>query len=265
LFVKLGALLGPLQDLVARPDQYDEQERAETIARYCAEFPRLKEEFRTFTQSQPGHSYDIPYFQFHIALDSVRSRLINGQPIEKVVPEEFAKAQAAIDAVPIPQTSVIIEAGSPFTAYCRLHELCELDTTVSLMWLDPYLDANIFHRFLSSVRPQVPITLVTSEPGPHAGKQNKDRWTEFLDVSRLFAQERGVSGYRLVIQPNLHDRWVVFDAKRIYSLGGSAKDAATRDYFTITTIEASQTNLRTIETHATSGIEFFGKNTPAHH
>jgi hypothetical protein len=189
---------------------------------------------------------------------------MNGQPIEKVVSETFPKAQAAIDAVPVPRTSVILEAGSPFTAYCRLRELCEVDATVSLIWLDPYLDANIFHRFLSSVRPQVPITLVTSEPGSRAGRQNQNRWTRFLDVSRLFAQERGVPGYRLVVQPNLHDRWVVFDAKRIYSLGGSAKDAATREYFTITTVEASPTNLKTIETHTTSGIEFFGPSTPVH-
>ena len=33
-FVKLGKLLGPLQDLVDHPERYDEQERAETLARY---------------------------------------------------------------------------------------------------------------------------------------------------------------------------------------------------------------------------------------
>ena len=46
------------------------------------------------------------------------------------------------------------------------------------------------------------MTLVTSEPGPHAGKKDKQRWTEFLDLSRLYAQERGPDLYALVVQAN---------------------------------------------------------------
>lgn len=264
LFVKLGALFGPLQHLTAHLDQYDEQERAEALGRYCAEFPTLNQEFLQFSQGQPGHSYAIQFHQFNAALDAVRWRLMDKQPLEKVVTEEFAKALSAIDTVPIPRTSVILEAGSPFTAYCRLRQLCEMDATTSLTWLDPYLDASVFHRFLSGVRPQVPVTLVTCEPGPHAGKQNKDRWICFIDVSRLYAQERGTVAYRLVVQPSLHDRWVVFDAKRIYNLGGSAKDAANRDYFTITTIESTPLNLEAVENIINSGAEFFGANTSNH-
>jgi hypothetical protein len=262
LFVKLGALFGPLQRLVAHPEQYDDQERAEVLGRFFAEYMTLQREFSTFSTGQPGHSYAIQDVQFSMVLNFVHARLLDGHPLEKVVPEEFAKALAAIDAVPIPRTSVILEAGSPFTAYCRLRQLCEVDATVSLTWLDPYLDANIFHRFLSSVRIQVPVTLVTCEPS--ASKQNKVRWMRFIDVSRLYAQERGDAGYRLVVQPSLHDRWVVFDAKRIYNLGGSAKDAARRDYFTITTVEASVCNLQTVHRLIISGTEYFGPSTPSH-
>ena len=42
LFSKLGALFGPLQRLVEHPEQYNEQERAQTIARFCDEYPKLK-------------------------------------------------------------------------------------------------------------------------------------------------------------------------------------------------------------------------------
>ncbi|HEU5124631.1 MAG TPA: hypothetical protein VFW05_11275 [Verrucomicrobiae bacterium] len=264
LFVKLGALFGPLQHLIAHPDQYDEQERAEVLGRYCAEYSILEKEFRDFVEGQPGHRYLIQYSEFSSALNSVRVRLTGKQSLEIVVNEEFTKAVSAIDAVPIPKTSVILEAGSPFTAYCRLRQLCEMDATTSLKWLDPYFDASVFHRFLSDVRPKVPVTLITCEPGTHAGKQNKDRWTRFLDVSRLYAQERGIASYRLVVQPSLHDRWVIFDSKRIYNLGGSIKDAASRDYFTITTIESTQSNLEAVENIIISGTEFFGPNTPIH-
>jgi hypothetical protein len=167
--------------------------------------------------------------KFIRALRAIKDGLIQGAPLEAIVSEQLSVAQAAIDAVPVSRTSVILEAGSPCTAYCRLRELCESDATTSLVWLDPFCAARIFHRYVASVRPQVPVTLVTSEAGPHASNRDRTRWAEFLDVSRLHAQERGTVLYRLLVQPNLHDRWIVFDGKRIYALGGSAKDAGNRD------------------------------------
>lgn len=265
LFVKLGALFGPVRRLIEHPAQYDAQDKAEALARYCAEMSIICAEFDSFSKNQPGHLYAIQNQQFSNAIYSVQSRLTHeSDNLANVITESFSKAKAAIDAIPIPRTSVILEAGSPFTAYCRLHELCAVDATVSLTWLDPYLDASVFHRYVSNVRPQVPVTLVTSEPGANASSGDKRRWTEFLDISRLFGIERGPAGYRLVVQANLHDRWVVFDDKRIYSLGGSVKDAASRDYFTIAAVEASLTNMQAIQAHITSGIEFFGPNIRNH-
>jgi len=152
----------------------------------------------------------------------------------------------------------------PFTAYCRLRELCEIDATNFLLWLDPYMDCSIFHRFLSAARDTVSVTLVTCEPKPNAGKRDKQRWTEFLDVSRLYSKERTPATYRLLLQSSLHDRWVVLDSKRIYSLGGSAKDAGNRDYFSISNVDASPENLAAISKQTTSGTEIFGPSTPTH-
>jgi hypothetical protein len=259
LYVKLGVLFGPLFRLAEHPEQYDTQERAETVARFYAERGSLQNDFQRFSAGQPGHLYLSENIRFHTALDRLRGRLEAGHALADVVQQQFSEAQAALDAVPIPRTSVILEAGSPFTAYCRLRELCEVDATAALIWLDPFMSASNFHRYLTGVRSGVPITLVTSEPGPHAGRRDQTRWAEFLDVSRLFAAERGQALYTLVVQPNLHDRWVVFDDKRIYSLGGSAKDAADRDYFTITTVEASAENLQKIRNHITTGTCPSGK------
>jgi hypothetical protein len=264
MYVKLGMLFGPFKRIVEHPEQYDEQERAETQARYIAESKTLQVEFHNFCRSMPGQVYEGESSKFFKALYAVRRRIERGEPLEKIVREQLKIAQEAIDAVPIPRTSVILEAGSPFTAYCKLRELCEADATKSLLWLDPFVDISIFHRYLANARPPVPVVLVTSEPGPHASNRDRTRWNEFLDVSRLFAQERGVALYRLVVQPNLHDRWVVFDNKRIYALGGSAKDAAARDYFTITSVEASPENLRRIQDHLTTGSEYFGPSAPMH-
>ena len=264
LFVKLGALFGPLERLIENPDQYNEQEKSETLARYFAEHNSLQEDFRSFSTGQPGHNYAIEFNNFFNALHGVLTRLIQKQDLESVVREQLSIALFCIDAVPIPSTSVILEAGSPFTAYCRLRELCEVDATRCITWLDPYMDKSIFYRYLEGVRNNVPITLVTCEPGPNAGRRNVKRWNDFLDLSRLVAQERGGSLYRLVVQSTLHDRWVIYDEKRIYSLGGSAKDASVNDYFTITTVEQSPGNLDKVQDNIDTGAEYFGPNVTVH-
>lgn len=264
LFMKLGTLVGPLQRLVEHPDEYDEQEQARVIAQYFADYKALQASFQDFCEGEQGYRYGIQNMQFYQALQGIEIRQINGAKLEDILPTFVLSAQAAIATVPIPQTSVILEAGSPFTAYCKLKELCEADVSTSLVWLDPYLGSSIFHRFLTSVKKNVAITLVTEEPNPRAGVGNVARWNEFLDISRLFALERGNALYRLIVLPSLHDRWVVFDSKRIYALGGSAKDAANKDYFTITSVEASPENLGKIQSSTNAGTEYFGPATSIH-
>ena len=264
LFAKLGMLFGPLQKIVEHPEQYNEQEKSETVARYMFEFPKVYSAFDVFSKGQAGCSYAVEFQKFSHALHQVQAGLSHDHPFEKVITENVAKAKAAIEAVPVPQTSVILEAGSPFTAYCRLRELCEADATKNLIWLDPYLASNVFNRYAANVRELVPVTLVTSEPGSSASKRDKQRWTDFLDVSRLFAAERGPQLYRLIVNQNLHDRWAVFDDKRIYSLGGSSKDAADRDYFTIAAVEGTPANLKSIQDHIDNGTEYFGPNVTIH-
>jgi hypothetical protein len=265
LYFKLGALFNPLLQLINRPEDYNEQEQARILARYCAEYNVLINDFHHFSIGEPGHNYFIQESRFSNALNRVLIDIEQHDlELSEVVPENLAIAKAAIDAVPIPVTSIIEEAGTPFSTYCKVKSLCEVDATHSLIWIDQYMDANIFHRYLSSVRPNVFITLVSSEPDSRAGKTNKNRWIEFLDISRIFAQERGANKYRLVVHENLHDRWIVFDNKRIYHLGGSIKDAADKTYHTITTVEPSPINLSRVQEHTNTGIEFFGLSTQQH-
>ena len=94
-----------------------------------------------------------------------------------------------------PRTSVILEAGSPFTAYCRINALCEADASKEILWFDPFVSGNVFTRYLQDLQPGVQGTLVTSEPGPSVGNRDKTRWANFLDISQLFAKERGDRRY----------------------------------------------------------------------
>jgi hypothetical protein len=265
LYFKLGRLFDPLLTLINRPEDYNEQEQARILAGYCSGYNVLINNFHLFAIGEPGHHYFIEETKFSNALNKLVIDIGHrNRDISETVTEKLAIAKAAIDAVPIPETSVIEEAGTPFSTYCKIKSLCEVDATHSFIWIDPYMDANIFHRYLSNVRSNVSVTLVSSEPDSRAGKYNRNRWLEFLDISRIFAQERSANNYRLVVHQQLHDRWLVFDNKRIYVLGGSVKDAANKTYHTITTVEPSPTNLSRVQKHTDTGIEYFGLSTQQH-
>src|SRR5262249_9725592 len=147
-----GALFGPLQRIVAHPEQYDSQERSEAIARYCAELVKLESAFINFCNEQPGHSYAVESSKLSGALFGVRALLINDGTLEQALATHFPAARAAIESVPVPRTSLILEAGTPFTTYLQLKRLCEVDATSSVTWFDPYIAGSIFFRFLSGVR-----------------------------------------------------------------------------------------------------------------
>lgn len=266
LFTKLGMLFGPLLHLTENPLLYDEQERAEVLARYFSECYLLTIDFEQFSQGQQGHDYRVQYAKFHQALNGISNDLIfMNAELNDIVPVRFNQAKAAVSEIPIPRESVILEAGTPFTTYCTLKELCQADALKELIWIDAFLASNVFHRYLRGVEPSVQVTLVTSETGSHAGKTNRDRWNEFLDISRLYAQERSNTHYRLIAhQGLLHDRWLCFDGKRIYNLGGSAKDAGDKSYFTLARLDSSPQNFQKIQSHTDTGTEYFGLNTPQH-
>lgn len=264
---KLGSLFGPLLRIAERPAEYDQQEQSEAVARYCYEYPKFYKEMLTFCESQPGHSYQVEVNRMWNGLQGVMTDMCDqNAKLTEVVVDRMKMARAALDAIPVPRDSAILEAGSPFTAYCEIRDLCQADTTKELALVDAYMDDTVFHRFLRPVREDVAITLVTSDLRLGAGKKDQQRHAEFLDVSRLFAQERDPTHYRLVLQPAglLHDRWMRFDGKRLINLGGSSKDAGDRQYFTIAFIDPTPDNLTAFQKHIDTGTEYYGPSTARH-
>lgn len=262
--LKLGRLLGPLEAIIESPERFNDQEKAGTLARFFHDFPKLGEQFEQFCKSQPGHTYQIQLNKFLGELYALSSQLLDGQPLEQVVGPRKAQLRKAIEDIPIPTSSVILEAGSPFTAFCKLRMLCESDASESLVLCDPYVDLNVFHRYLRVVKQDVPVTIVTEQPESKATQKDKMRWNQFLDISKMFAQERGANHYRLIISPSLHDRWLVLDWEKIYALGGSAKDAASKDSFTISNVAPTDENQKLIRDLIASGEEWFGTLSQTH-
>jgi len=262
--IKLGMLFGPLQRLAESPEAPDPGDLRQAIAQYAFGHRVLLREFSGFSRGQPGHSYAIERRQFELALQSAQTRLGRGEDLSLVVKEALESAQRAIESIPVPKTPVILEAGSPFTAHCRIRSLCEAAAARSIIWFDPYFDATVFHRYLQFVKTGVDVILVASEPAARAGPKNHDRWRDFVDISRLFAKDRGPNEYRLLVAASLHERWLVLDEREIYLLGGSAKDAASKDFFTIGNVDASAHNFQQIKDIIDAAEEWFGPSSPNH-
>lgn len=102
-------------------------------------------------------------------------------------------------------------------------------------------DWTIFHRFLFTAPEETEVILVAS--APTKGGRDATRWREFLDISRLYAQERGAR-YRLMDNQNFHDRWLLADAQPFH-VGGSVKDLG-KDPVTISKLDATPGNIEKI-------------------
>lgn len=162
----------------------------------------------------------------------------------------------AILTIPTDVDSQILEAHSPFQAYCRIKAFCET-TGQRLVWADPYMGPGLFHRYLNGLPEQVEVALVTKD------RSSTTEYADFLDVSRLFAQERGSNKYRLVTEQGFHDRCLRCD-DQLYHLGGSAKDAGRRSDFTITKMEPTAENFKQLDDLFNGGTELFGPTNPNH-
>lgn len=265
LLIKLGEFLGPLRDLVNRPDQFDAHARARVFARAFVERDGLSGAVNQFVRGERGHFYVIQSNTFHDALNNLLGhvhRQEDDASLSKALKGLTPLMQSAILEVPVEGVSGILQANSPFTAYCRMKDISATALQV-LIWTDRYFDFTIFHRYLREVRDSANITLVTLDPAKITQPKDRLRHNEFMDVSRLFAAERGPANYRLVAHPNFHDRWLRCDGQ-IYALGGSVKDAGMKSDFAISHIEPTAENMKNVDDLVGAGTELFGPSNTTH-
>ncbi len=260
ILIKLGYLLAPLQDIVDYPDQQTPQTRARASAKFANDQVKFSLDVDSFCKGEEGHRYRIEDDRAMRWLSKLADNLMDyrDEP-EKLAPCLEQARNGVVDAILAIPTEVdfeVLEAQSPFQAYCKLKTFFE---TVSrkVIWADPYMGASLFHRFLRQLPASVSVTLITKDRGNHGEYQS------FLDVSKLYAQEKGASRYTLIVESTNHDRWLQCD-KQIYHLGGSAKDAGKRSPFTISKLAPSQVNFQKLQDLIDSGTELFGPNQTTH-
>lgn len=256
LLCKLGRLFGPVQDLIARGPDATSDERTRVLARYSAEYEQLITTFREFSTSEPGHDYRAQYNQFHNAVYGFANQAATSpDQIDSFLNVAVATAKEALRSIPVSADSVIFETNTPFSTYCKLKTLCNLAQT-RITFVDRFLDQSVFYRYLRDVGDDVVITLI----GPRRALTDA-----FLDVSSLFAHERGSDKYRLVSVPyrGIHDRWLHVD-NELYQLGNSTAHAAMLNDFTISHVDATPENLSRVTDKITSGTQQYGPTQTNH-
>ncbi len=171
-------------------------------------------------------------------------------------------AQKAIRSVPCDDPDTIMPAESPLQTYNLLRAICR-GAKSRVQLFDPYLDAQPFHRYLMEATENVEITVVTSEAimvvpsGPKTLRRDR-----IVSVSELFAAERPTS-YRFLVTPKQHDRHLRVD-DAIHHLGGSIKDAAVEDPYTIANLDPTQSNHAFLDGMINKSTEWFGPNVTTH-
>ncbi len=266
LISELGMLCGPLLKIAENKEVYEKDERVRAVARFFDEKDKFMRSFSLFASSESGHKYFPQEVQLTIATNKVQTLAIKSPDDEDaffIALQKFhPEVLNIILSIPVTTESTIHQAQTPFSTYCFVKDLCST-AKKEIVWLDRYFDFKVFHRFFAEVNPNVLITLVTYPETKLTSARDKDRYTTFMDISRLFAQERGTKGYRLLVHEKFHDRLLRCD-NAMFALGGSIKDLDQGITFTITKLDVTSENKKECDYPVQNGEEIYGTNHSIH-
>lgn len=259
LIFKFGVLINPLLDIVNNPSKYTSDVRTKTRAKYMFDINIFKEQVQNFAYGEQGYLYEIEWRRIHGEINNFSNNTLKNDFEDIVV---FAQkldlyrqtVLKEIISIPTSSEAEVFGASSPFTAYCFLQDLCRT-LKKRFVLIDPYLDDSVFYRYIRYLPDTVKVTLVTAKYKP-------DVWKQFMDVSRLYAQEHPTS-YRLMTHDALHDRLLWCD-EQIYILGGSLKDAGINSDFTLSKLDISNQQPNPINQVRNAAQELFGQQNPQH-
>lgn len=259
LLIQFGELIAPMEELVAHPSKQTAQTRARASAKFTHDRDAFQKALNAFTSGEAGHDYKVEFAQVSGNLN----RFTNQMALFRDDPEKLASeltelrqtAANAILAIPCELESEVLEAGSPFTTFMALRSLCET-AAEQLIFVDPYMGQGAVRRYFHNIAANVSLTVITKRRGTQ-------EFRDFLDVSKLYADERGPSLYRVMYHADLHDRYLQSD-DAVYHLGGSLKDAGRKSDYTVTRIKAAAGTSDAVASLIQTSNEVFGPTHPVH-
>lgn len=260
LIFLLGKLFGPLIEMSDNPGNFEAWERTRTLARFSANHPAFCQSVNKFLTSEPGHTYQIEMTKFspliNLMMNAINIAQDDNEKFKEAVTDTRDKMLEIILSIPIPTSSQILDAYTPFTTYCFVKDKC-VTASNSIIWVDRYFDPSIFYRYLRGVPGSSSVSLVTWPVERLRVTREKEKFVEFVDVFKLYQKERDNKNTLLIFNENIHDRWLMID-KHIFNLGGSVKDASHKDYFTVSTIDPTEENFNKVKSLVENGVEFGG-------
>ncbi len=263
LIYKLGLLFGPLYDTVNNPQNHTQQTRTRVAAAFVNDSPAFFRSVRNFTEGEVGYDYGFVMDAVHLSVYQLHGKfqhaaiLHDSVQLKQHLNDTVERVKSAILSIPTDAIGVF-DANTPFATYTYIKNLIQT-TSTRLVYIDRYLQATVFYRYLFDLANTTNVTLITWEEF----KRKKQEWLTLMDISRLYAAERTVSHYRLMTTTQIHDRWLVLD-DRLFSLGGSIAEAGHGNDFTLTEIPAIPANLAKVDSVINNAVELFGINHPMH-
>jgi hypothetical protein len=264
LIDQLGQFFGPILKVVANPQSYDLEEKRRIAARFYAEYKAFNNRVHEFCRGEPHHHY---LSESHNILTSIYALMNNSHSIQGDYLFDHAQAthRIVLDAlcsIPTPIDSTIHDAVTPFSTYCLVRDFC-VTADRQLIWMDRYFDQTLFGRYLGDVPKSATVTLITYPESKCRGPADKQRYADFMGVSKLYAAERGTTGYRLVTDDGFHDRLLRCNDK-LFTLGGSIKDLGKDTTFTLAKLDSTVENTKRFDDAVSTAVEVFGPSQPRH-
>lgn len=259
LLIKFGELIAPMVQLVEYPDQQNAQTRARASAKFTHDREKFQSLLYDFTRDEPGHNYTVENGQISGHLNRFMNQLVtfrnDTEKLRKEILDLRETVTTNILSIPCELDSEVFEAGSPFTVFIKIRSICET-AKEELIFVDPYMGQGTLRRYFNGIQDQVVVTVITK-------KRSGSEFSDFLDVSRLFADEWGQSKYNLLYHSDLHDRYLKCD-EDVYHLGGSLKDAARKSSFTVSKIAVPNDGKAAILKLLSESKEQYGPTNPKH-
>lgn len=260
LLMMFGELVSPLEELVKYPEQQTPQTRAKASAKFTHDRPTFLGHLTSFTKGESGHDYAVESSIITGRLNRFVNQMVgfrdNKEQLEVELKDLREVVMSHILAVPCELDTEVLDAHSPFSSYLKLRAIVE-SASKKLVFVDPYVGHGLVRRYFQFIGNDVELTVVTKR------RTGGTEFGDFMDISKLYSDERGSSKYRLMYHSDLHDRYLQSDDV-VYHLGGTFKDAGRKSGFTITKVQLTAGGKNKIDELIAESSEQFGPSNNVH-
>jgi hypothetical protein len=265
LLTALGMLIAPINELI---DSLDVKRHTAPLVqgKFEAEFSRFTSKYLQPYCLSDDQVYRDAWLNSLNTLEGFtevtakcRNPDVPANKLRSMFNHKLTVIHKVIRTIPCDDPGIVFSSESPFQTFLRLRAVC-VGTSNRLDLFDPYLIADVFHRYLPDVPAAATLTIVTSEKVMLGADTN--RRDRIVAVSELLALERKAN-YRFLVTQQQHDRHCRAD-NDILHLGGSVGHASMYAPYTLSKLDSTQSNHAFLDSVIAGATEWYGPNVQTH-